>query len=512
MKAALVAGGLAAIVVVTGLVASSDPSIDVPPGGDLQRTLDAAPDGASVRLASGVYDGPIQITKRVELRGSRGTRIVARDGVDPAITVSAPGVVISDVTVEGGWTGIDLNDAGGSRLIDVSVRRARAEGVRVYKASARLENVSISRLESPHAQGIEVLSAPDVVVRDSTVEGGKVGIVGHLSDVIFENNVVRGTSLAGIVIREMSTGVARENVVSDASGAGLYCGDMSRCSFLDNRVTNISAGGSGRSRAGWGLVVHYHSSASSEGDVLAGDAGPRLALSGSRMVDRSPLELGAGARAIWPGVLAALAALAILALCLGLAIKLVPAGGWKARPRSVHASTVGLGLLVIGLVVQTFHMIEHVIQFYRVRVDGLPGRGGLAGQVVDNEWAHFGYNGLVLVGLIVLVLARRNGWRPMGSLVVGDRLILAAVLLQSYHMVEHSAKIVQHLATGAKVSPGLLGNGIDLVLLHFGLNVAVYAAFLAGAAAYMWRARFDPSLIEPAPATSPLVSATPTTR
>jgi hypothetical protein len=75
------------------------------------------------------------------------------------------------------------------------------------------------------------------------------------------------------------------------------------------------------------------------------------------------------------------------------------------------------------------------------------------------------------------------------NLVRGDRLILAAALFQSYHVVEHSLKVTQHVVTGAKVNPGILGNHFDLVLLHFGLNAAIYAAFIAGAIVYLWPQR-----------------------
>jgi hypothetical protein len=150
------------------------------------------------------------------------------------------------------------------------------------------------------------------------------------------------------------------------------------------------------------------------------------------------------------------------------------------------AATVGTALLLVGIAVQTFHMLEHIVQLYRVRMDGLPSRGALVGSLVDTEWVHFVYNALVVVGLGMLLLLRRRGWNPPGhNLVRGDRLILAAALFQSYHVVEHSLKVAQHVVTGAKVNPGILGNHFDLVLLHFGLNAAIYAAFIAGAIVYL---------------------------
>ena len=53
-------------------------------------------------------------------------------------------------------------------------------------------------------------------------------------------------------------------------------------------------------------------------------------------------------------------------------------------------------------------------------------------------------------------------------------LLIATVVVQGYHMVEHSARLVQFLNTGLQGTPGLLGGHFDGVIFHALMNTAVY--------------------------------------
>src|SRR5205085_5049059 len=63
-------------------------------------------------------------------------------------------------------------------------------------------------------------------------------------------------------------------------------------------------------------------------------------------------------------------------------------------------------------------------------------------------------------------------------------LLVVAMLLQSYHVLEHVFKIVQFIDTGRNGTPGILGNAFDLVWLHFTFNtitlLPLIAAFFLG--------------------------------
>lgn len=488
-----VVAGLALALALSGLWAGSRPTtIRVTPGDDLSELLEQAPQGAIVSLAAGGYRGPIHIRKPLTLRADEHS-FIAADASEPVVTVVADDVVIEGLTTRGGNTGIVVREAEGVSLRAVEVAGADLHGIEIVDASAHVSGAEISDLQHPMAQGIEIRNSdgrPDSLIEGSSIRGGMEGIVSHVSESTIADNVVQDTTMRGITVTEMSDGVVKGNRVHDVTGAGMYCGDMSRCQFQDNVVVDVQGDRNGRSTAGWGIVVTYHAVASSEGDRLEGAAGPRMASIGGHFRNRSPLEPGAGWGALVPSGLAALAALALTGLLYlgsGLFARSLDKGG-TAGPAGRGPAWLP-SLAVLGLGVQTFHMIEHALQVFRVRVDGIPSRGGIVGPGVEAEWVHFAYNAAVLGGLLLAVVARRRGWRPPGRVELGDRLLLTAAAIQGYHALEHSVKLGQHLATGAKVNHGILGGEIDLVLLHFSINLAVYLSAVGATVAYLWGVR-----------------------
>jgi hypothetical protein len=398
-------------------------------------------------------------------------------------------VKLDDLTIRGGSSGIEAERAKNLVIEDVTVRGSDLHGIHVAGGSVDIIGADVAGLRHPLAQGIEVFDAPGSRVLDSRITGGKEGIVTHLSHpVAVSGNTVESTTFRGIAIKEMSHASVTSNTVRRARGMGLYCGDMSMCAFSGNRAEGVAAREGGLSSAGWGLVVHFHAVASSHDDLLSGDAGALSTFVEGRIVERSPLELGSGIQALWKTLGTTLIGLLLL---LGLYLaarpftrRLFPLEWAKARRVSTSAIPAALA---VGLVIQTFHMGEHFVQVFRVHFDGVPSRGGIVGSVVDTEWVHFTYNLSVLIGLVAVIAARFRGWLPRGRPDIGDALLAAATFMQGYHVVEHSVKLTQHLVTGAKVNPGILGGPIDLVWLHFVINLAVYAGFAGALLAYQWR-------------------------
>jgi len=483
-------------------VARDAPRVEVAPGEHLQSVVDSAPEGAEVVLLPGTHRGPLVVRRAMTVRGETGAAIAAPADAAAAVTIAADGVVLRGLQVRGGSTGVYVREVEEVTVTDVVVRAADLHGIEVVDAAAHLTGVDVAELNHPMAQAIEIRNSdgrPDSVIEASRTSGGQEGIVSHVAEVVVRDNVVTDTTMRAIAITEMSDGVVTGNVVRDATGSGLYCGDMSRCVFEDNDVATVAAGELGLPNAGWGLVVTYHARASSDGNALSGIEGEVFTSTDGRVVATSPLEIGAGTAALRPLALTLIAALAVLALAM-LSVRRIaraleraatghPAGieaSHGARDRRVEVGAWIAATAVVGMAVQTFHMVEHSLQVYRVHFDGVPSRGGLAGPRVEPEWIHLAYNAVVLVALALIVAARARGWRPRGRVDLGDRLLLVACFVQGYHVVEHTAKVAQHLATGAKVNDGLAGRFVDLVFLHFGINLVVYIALVAAALAYTW--------------------------
>lgn len=160
---------------------------------------------------------------------------------------------------------------------------------------------------------------------------------------------------------------------------------------------------------------------------------------------------------------------------------------WGLRRVTARAGRL---LLLEALLVQGFHEVEHVVQVVQRSVLDIRLGSGLLGSVFDVEPVHFIYN-LTFLGLLMgayVGLRRSNAIPRNGSLVLG--LLTFAVIGQGYHAIEHVVKMIQFLETGRNGTPGMLGNWLNVVWLHFWFNTVlgapVVAAFFVG--------RFDRAL------------------
>lgn len=495
-RARLVAVALACAAVAGYTLFWPSARVVVEPGTSLQATLDEVGAGTVVVLAPGTHRGPVTLSTQVHLQGESGAALVAGPSADAAVLVAASGSRVTGLRVEGGETGILVREVTGVEIDSVDVSGAELHGIEVVDGSARITSSAVDGLRHPMAQGIEIRNSdgrPDSVIEGVTVSGGQEGIVSHVSEVVVRDNAISNTTMRGIAITEMSDGFVSGNRISAAAGSGLFCGDMSRCAFDNNVAMDVAAGTGGRSSAGWGLVVTYHSSAWSSGNELGGDAGALMTSMGSHMRARSPLDPASPSKLVAPVALSALIALIVGGLGYGAAslwVKRRPAG------RGRRPMTAGLLLVFLAVLgVQSFHMVEHWLQVYRVHVDLIPSRGGLIGPAVTSEWVHLAYN-----GALVLLLALTFNEVRRSSMGGSARWLGAALLVQGWHSIEHVAKITQHLMTGYPANPGLLGSFTDLVWFHFTINLTVYG--LCVAAAILWLGHVQPlkrTVAEPVP-------------
>jgi hypothetical protein len=136
-------------------------------------------------------------------------------------------------------------------------------------------------------------------------------------------------------------------------------------------------------------------------------------------------------------------------------------------------------LFLVLLLFQGLHEFEHVVQVVQAFVLGQRGAAGLLGSALGLEPVHFAYNAwfLALVGATFASVGLRRQ-TPIGRAGAVALLLGAATLLQTYHVVEHVAKIAQYLSTGQNGMPGLLGLRFNPIWLHFVLNTAAYAPCL----------------------------------
>lgn len=458
--------------------------VEVPPGEPVGRAIRSAPEGAVVRILPGQHDH-FEISRPVTLEAMPGST------VSGPVIVSASGARLVGLQVVGGETGIRVEGADDVLIEGVTVVGAELHGIEVAPGSAIIRGCAIAGLTSQYAQGIEVRNStgrPRTVVEGCTITSGQEGLVSHVARVEFRDNLIVRTTQRAIAVTEMSEGLVERNEVRDVLGSALYCGDMSHCEFLDNEVRRVGANPLGGAwQAGYGAVGIYHSTMRLDGnrfDAIAAPEPTRLSL-GAALTDRSPL-------AIWPdGWRGAVPALWISAIALAglgvVAAMIAPLArrrrrtlGARGIPEVRSAEAAAAATIVAGLAVQSFHMLEHMVQVFQVYVAEAEHRSGLIGVLVDTEWVHFVYNVAAFAFLVYvtqLAWSGRVGRRALGG---GGIALMAAAVIQGYHLAERVAKLAQHLSRGIDTAPGLLGGELGLVWFHYGINLTVYAGFIVG--------------------------------
>jgi nitrous oxidase accessory protein NosD len=133
--------------------------------------------------------------------------------------------------------------------------------------------------------------------------------------------------------------------------------------------------------------------------------------------------------------------------------------------------------------VMAAHEVEHVVQLYQKDVAGAPCPNdcrGLLGFAFDLEWVHFAYNTTIFAALAAIYVVGRM-WRSEWRARFGWVLLSSGLVVQGYHVLEHVEKLSQWFANGRhSPTPGILGQHLSLVELHFTFNTVVFLLVVGG--------------------------------
>ena len=138
------------------------------------------------------------------------------------------------------------------------------------------------------------------------------------------------------------------------------------------------------------------------------------------------------------------------------------------------------------MLVQGVHVIEHVIQLIQVFILGVPDDDalGLLGYIYQfkgtEEFLHLGFNAVYLLAIFLLIVPlRRRSPDPVPGWAF-TTFAVAAVILESWHMVEHVVIITRALQNNGCPCPGLLdaATGLPDTVLHFFYNAITYGALI----------------------------------
>jgi parallel beta-helix repeat protein len=235
------AGGLTAIAVAVALVAGLGAAYAVRP--------------PTVHL-HGTVQGPLVITHAETLVGG-----VVRGG----IVIRASHVTLKRVTVVGGEYGVNVEHAQHVMLDRVRVVRPQLDGIRATDAGVMIDKCSVSAPRGNYVTGVLIsysMGRPMSMIDGCTIVGTREGISTHSSEVMITNNHVVGTSERGILLGEMSMGMASNNTVEGAKGIGIICMDHSMCEIEHNTVAATQPDGrQNATRGGVGIEAFFYAEA-----------------------------------------------------------------------------------------------------------------------------------------------------------------------------------------------------------------------------------------------------------
>jgi len=207
----------------------------------LTAAIAAAPDGATIRLAPGTYDGPVAIVRPLSILAEPGSvEIVGAPGTTVFSVSGTEGVTLQGLTIVGGDIGVAVTLSSEVTIAGNLILESGHRGVEVVSAAATVKGNHIRPAPGPFVIGIRVANStswPDSMILDNVVDhAGGYGIAVNFANATVRDNEVTGGDRAGIAINEMSVGNVTGNSVSDAPRYGILVHDMSHAVVSDNLI------------------------------------------------------------------------------------------------------------------------------------------------------------------------------------------------------------------------------------------------------------------------------------
>jgi nitrous oxidase accessory protein len=195
----------------------------------LQARLDAAPDGATIEVGPGTYEGDLLVDRPLRLVG-RGRPRLAGSGTGSVVRVRATGVVVE---------GFDIDGRGGGNLgRDSSGIHVAAEGVVIRDCRIRgsLFGIYLREANGAVVEGSTVIGIPG---KDPGEKGSGIH-VWNTRGFRLSNNVIQGAR-DGFYIQSSSDGTIVGNVARDIR-YGIHYMFSDGNTFEDNLFENGAAG------------------------------------------------------------------------------------------------------------------------------------------------------------------------------------------------------------------------------------------------------------------------------
>ena len=219
---------------------------DLAPGDSVQEAIAAAPNGSTIRLGPGRYEGPIEVDRSITLHGPGAT--IEGNGTGSVVHVTADDVGIVGLTVTGVGNQTRDEDAVTGDEWDANIELGYGHGdAAIAAVGAPGVHVADLTVPSTPANGVLLRDSPEAVVRNLSVTGppvwndGFMGVMAMRSSVVVENSTFRA-GRDGIYLHRSPETVIRNNTFRD-NRYGVHLMHTSDALLADNRFADQEFGG-----------------------------------------------------------------------------------------------------------------------------------------------------------------------------------------------------------------------------------------------------------------------------
>jgi nitrous oxidase accessory protein NosD len=207
-------------------------------GRELQKAIDKAPPGSTIRLSGLCATGPYFVQKNLTLIGPATLAGAPSDGA--VISVTGATVTFLNITINAAGAQYGIFSRGSTIAVqDVKVTDSGGSGIHVAHTSfANIENLNLI----DNDVGVYITESSSAAISNARIEGSRtfgIHVIAASSAIISETEMVNGNH-AGLAINIMSNASLFSSIIEGNQGPGVLVADIYSSVLLREEVNTLS--------------------------------------------------------------------------------------------------------------------------------------------------------------------------------------------------------------------------------------------------------------------------------